>query len=118
MIRKIPFYGSSINFADLRRNVLETNNIDSPILFERGDEGEQVENMLAKANAETTLIKILENLNDREKVIFLYQIMKYFGYDITQESLAKTLNFSRISYISLWKRVKVKCEKVLKDSGF
>lgn len=99
----------------MRKSVLDTNNSDTPIFFDKGDNNLQADQMFSKVNSETILIKILENLNDREKIILLYQVMKYFGYDMTQERLAKTLNFSRISYIALWKKVKVKCEKVMKD---
>ena len=102
----------------MRKNVLDSNNSNVPIVFDKGDNGLQSEQMFSKANSESILIKMLESLNDREKIILLYQVMKYFGYDMTQERLAKTLNFSRISYIALWKKVRVKCEKVIKDGDF
>lgn len=102
----------------MRKSTLDSNDYDSPIPFDEGDGNSQSDQMFFKANAESTLLTILDNLDDREKIILLYQIMKYFGYDMTQERLAKTLNFSRISYIDLWKKVKTKCEKIVKDVKF
>jgi DNA-directed RNA polymerase specialized sigma subunit len=75
---------------------------------ELSDENEQMDCLYSQINAETTLLYLLEQLSDREKIFLLYQVMSMFGMNISQERYAKTLGISRITYINKLSELKRK----------
>lgn len=114
---KKPFvYGSSQNWSDMRTKTLDTNNSDNPMDFgesvEASDGGEQVKSILGDINAEFILLKLLSNLDDKGKIILMFQIMKGSGFEITQEDCAKVMGFNLKYYNSLIQKVKNRCIKI------
>jgi len=83
--------------------------------FERGDDGEGEDLLLSKLNADFMLIDVLMHLNDREKIIFMYELLKESGYGLSGEVCARTLSISRTTYIKGLKKVRAKAKKTLQE---
>jgi hypothetical protein len=115
------FYGTSRNWSDVRPRTLETNNHEGAMNFEEsveaGDGGAQTESLLSRVNAEQILLKLLTNLDDRGKIILMFQIMRGSGFDLTQEDCAKTLGYATKYYIGLAKEVKDRCIKIATEGA-
>ena len=66
---------------------------------------------------ELLICNMLYNLSDREKVAFLFLILKNDGYQIDNESAAKALNIPMRTYMTLTKKVKQKFHSYLVEIG-
>jgi len=82
-----------------------------------GDEGEQEEKMFSQTNAEMLITKINSSLSDRDKVVFMYLLLRESGYKLTHDECAKTLSVSRQTYMKLVKNVKLRAAKLIQDSS-
>jgi len=111
--RPIMFIPQSKNFSEFNTGVPEENNEDKPLEYEASDGGAQAQQMLSNLQADTLLLELLSNLDDREKIIFLYQVLREAGYNLQHEECARTLSISRGGYIIKIKKVKAKCLKIL-----
>jgi hypothetical protein len=116
MIRRRPiqYIPESQNFSTFSNNVPAEYGDDKPLEYEASDGGEQVENLFSKIQAEQILTSLLLCLDNRDKVILLYQILQGAGYDLQQDDCAKTLSLSHNAYVILIKNVRRKCVKILK----
>lgn len=83
--------------------------------FEISDNGAQANEMLEQQYGTYLLIDILSNLDDREKIIFLYQMIREFGYAVDHGTLAKTLKIHRVTYMDKLKLLREKLEIISFD---
>lgn len=113
-MRSIKYIPESTNFSVYTKNTPEENN-DDDLPFETSDGGTQVEEELSKLNGDQLLINLLTGLDNRDKIVLLYQVLREAGYTLEHEDCAKTLSLSRSGYVILVKNVKRKCMKILKS---
>ena len=114
-MRSIKYIPESRNFSEYEKHVSEANSDDKEISWEVSDGGEQIETELSKLNGDQLLINLLTGLDNRDKIVLLYQILRESGYILEHEDCAKTLSLSRSGYVILVKNVKKKCMKILRS---
>lgn len=90
---------------------------DSEEEFEKGDDGQYEESIYAQLCADQTILSILSFLNDRQKIVFMFQLLREAGYGLTHEDCAKTLSMQRVNYMFSLKRVRQKVAKIIKDEN-
>lgn len=104
-LRQIMMVATSQNFSDME--------LPDGEQFDAGDNGEAAEMMVSQIQADTLLLSLLRNMNDREKIILMYQILRESGYNLNHEECAKTLNITRERYMVVLKDVKKRAAKIL-----
>jgi hypothetical protein len=57
---------------------------------------------------EILFLDILSNLSDREKIVFLFCIVREYGHNIDHKSFAKTMGIVKESYMVIKRRVQQK----------
>jgi hypothetical protein len=92
--------------------VYELNQVDDPE-FDISDLGKEVDDLYDKLTLEELVLEILHNLNDREKVIFMFQLLRGDGYNLDHHSCAKTLHIERQWYMVNLSRVRKKVGLIL-----
>jgi DNA-directed RNA polymerase specialized sigma24 family protein len=110
--RKLLILPESKNFGDLNINLSE----EEKSAYDFGDDNRQTDEMVSAIQADILLLEVLFNLDDRQKVIFLYQILREAGYGLNHGDCAQTLSISRQKYMILLKEIKKKASKVLQSS--
>lgn len=80
--------------------------------FDRSDDGKEEISFYSKVNAEGILIQILSSLNDKQKIVLLYQVVRELGYDLTHEDCAKTLSMGRVNYMMFLRDVRKRAKKI------
>lgn len=100
----------SVNFSDL-----DVESESDELTYDTGDDGKQAEEMYDTLELENSIFQILNNLNDREKVIFLYQLVRESGYRLDHESCAETMHIKRQWYMTMLGHVKYKAKIILKE---
>jgi hypothetical protein len=103
----IPY---SQNFSDLPSLKKDNGEI---VGLDFSDNGREVDAIASALNADALLLSLLLNLNDREKIIFLYQLLREMGYNLNHEDCSKTINVTREYYMTLLKAVKDRSVKIL-----
>jgi hypothetical protein len=83
----INFTPVAVSFDDL-----ETEFEDGTLAFSPSDGGLQQKRLEDNIEYEEMVAQILCNLEDREKLIFLYELLRDSGYQIDYAAFAKTLN--------------------------
>jgi len=93
----------SVNFSQL-----EDQYEDNKASFEVSDNG--LESLRQEENFayEEMMVQILCNLDIREKLIFLYQILRDQGHNIDHGAFAKTVHLSRRQYMRALDDVRLK----------
>jgi hypothetical protein len=81
--------------------------------FDLGDNGEQAEGIISALQADFLLLSLLQRLNDRQKVILLYQVLREAGYNLNHEDCARTLSLSRKQYMFYVRKVKERSYKII-----
>ena len=81
--------------------------------FDAGDEGEAADMMYSQVQADALLLSLLSGMNDREKIIMMYQVLRESGYNLNHAECAKTLSISRERYMVVLKGVKKRAAKIL-----
>ena len=81
--------------------------------FDAGDQGEATDMMYSQVQADAYLLSLLRGMNDREKIILMYQILRESGYNLNHAECAKTLNITRERYMVVLKGVKKRAAKIL-----
>ena len=81
--------------------------------FDVGDNGQAVDIMISQVQADTLLLSLLQGMNDREKIILMYQVLRESGYNLNHAECAKTLNITRERYMVILKGVKSRAAKIL-----
>lgn len=78
---------------------------DSAMESDDGLESKRMENNL---EYEELVAQILSNLEMRDKLIFVFQLLRDLGYQIDHATFAKVLNMSRAKYMRILSNVKIK----------
>jgi DNA-directed RNA polymerase specialized sigma24 family protein len=65
---------------------------------------------------EILLMQMMNELNDREKIVFLLQIMRSDGYRIDHASCSRALHITLRTYMNVLKRVRTKVALMYKAS--
>lgn len=97
------FVPVSINFSELEKELDE----DS-VEFEPGDDCKQMNDMMDKLVYEEAVVTILSNLETREKLVFMFQLLRDGGYQIDHASSAKIVKLSRRQYMRVLDDVRMK----------
>lgn len=108
---KIPhLIATSRNFSEFEG--------EEELAVDFGDQNSAVEEMLSIVEADLTLLSLLSRLDNREKVIFLYQVLREAGYNLNHQDCAVTLAITRERYMVLVKDVKQKASKIITNNKF
>lgn len=83
--------------------------------FDAGDNGLEEENMYRVIQTDMFLFNLLLAFDERQKIVFLYLLMRESGYNLTHEECARTLSMKRESYMTTMRAVKKKAEKFFKQ---
>lgn len=86
---------------------------DKPEQF--GDNNQAETKMYSNITANVSVIKILSNLEDQHKIVFMFLLLRESGFNLTHEECARILSISRQSYMKLAKNVKIKAGKLIQD---
>lgn len=100
--------GTSKNFSDMKQPNGEP--------FDAGDDGEEEKGMFATLQADAYLLNLLVGLNDRQKIILMYQLLRESGYNLNHADCARTLSITRERYMILLKEVRQRSAKILQIS--
>lgn len=93
----------SVNFSELQME-FEENSQE----FEPSDNGLEQQRLQDSIEYEELVVQILCNLEPREKLIFIYQLLRDGGYKIDHASFAKTLGVTRVHYMRMLEMVRTK----------
>lgn len=93
----------TVNFSQLEQEFDENSRT-----FEPSDDGLEQERLNNNIQYEELVIHILANLDPREKLVFMYQLLRDGGYQIDHGAFAKTLNVSRRQYMRVLETVRTK----------
>ena len=104
-LRQLMMVATSQNFSEMELPDGEP--------FDAGDNGEAADMMVSQVQADASLLSLLLGLNDREKIILMYQILRESGYNLNHAECAKTLNITRERYMVILKGVKKRSAKIL-----
>ena len=110
----INFIPKSINFYELEEKEKSFNDNFNKKDIIGSDEGLAVEKMEQDIHFEELIIQMLYSLEGREKVVFLYQLLRDFGYQIDHTSFARTINLKRNQYMNILATVRLKTFLVVK----
>lgn len=97
------FVPVSVSFSDLEKEVQ-----DGTIKYEPSDDNLEVTRMEENLQYEEMIVQILCNLEDREKIVFLFQLLRDGGYQIDHGSFAKVVRLSRRQYMRILEDVRMK----------
>lgn len=111
-ILNIPIIPTSVNFS-VMNSAYGFNEDGEREEFDAGDDGRAENKIFSDIQAGNLLLDILFKMNDRQKIIFMYQLLREAGYGITHQDCAKTLSLTREHYIFLVGGVKKKAQKIL-----
>lgn len=78
-----------------------------------GDSGVCEKKMVDDLAMEQLILQVLYNLDEREKIIFCYQLLRDNGYQIKHGAFAKTIGINRQRYMVWLKRVRDKAKAVI-----
>jgi len=104
-LKTLQFLAQSYNFSEM--------NYPDGQSFDKSDDGSGADSMASVLQADAYLLHLLIGMNDRDKVILLYQIMREAGYNLNHADCAKTLSITRERYMVLLKNIKKRSAKIL-----
>lgn len=93
----------SVNFSDLQAEFEENEQEYDP-----SDNGLESKRLEEGVEYEELIVQILCNLEMREKVVFVYQLLRDGGYKIDHASFAKTVGLSRPQFNRVLEMVRTK----------
>ena len=102
------FVPQSINFSQLKKEAYYNNKDGKETEFDCGDDGFAIEKEEQSVDYERLVLQILYNLETQEKLIFMFQLFRDYGYQIDHGSFATALHISRMKYMKMLKMVKIK----------
>ena len=97
------FIPVSVNFTQLEKEMDE-----SDVDYSPSDDGLEVERLENKMQYEEMVRQIFYNLEDREKLVFAFQLLRDSGYHIDHTSFARILSLSRVHYMRILRQVRIK----------
>lgn len=104
-LRQLMFIPYSQNFSEMQQK--------DGTEFDAGDDGAGMDAMYSSLQADAALLVLLKGMNDRQKIILMYQVMREAGYNLNHADCAKTLCITRERYMVLLKEVKRRASKIL-----
>lgn len=97
----------SINFSELEKKTVESEkNEDRKVDY--GDGGLFSENLEQSFEYEKLVLTMLTNLPLKEKLVFVFQLMRDMGYQIDHGSFSRTISLPRLKYMKMLKTVRKK----------
>jgi len=93
----------SLNFSQLEQEVEDGN-----LSYDPGDNSLEKKRLENNLEYEEMVIQVLCNLEGREKLIFIFQILRDSGYQIDHGSFAHVVNLSRRQYMRVLEDVRLK----------
>lgn len=97
------FVPTSVNFSSLEKE-MEENDIE----YEPSDDGMQEQRVMDGIVYEEVIVNILCNLETREQLVFIFQLLRDNGYQIDHASFAKVVRLSRRQYMRILEDVRMK----------
>lgn len=97
------FVPVTVNFSALTPN--EDQDQDS---FAPDDGGLETRRLQTTLEYEELIVQILYNLDPREKLVFIFQLLRDGGYQIDHSAFAKTIRLSRRQYMRILDEVRMK----------
>lgn len=107
----LTFLPTAHNFSKIEANLPEGVELDDVL----GDKGVEANKLVDDFALEQLILQILYNLDEREKVIFCYQLLRDNGYQIKHGAFAKTIGINRQRYMVWLKRVRNKVSIIVKE---
>jgi len=101
------FVPVSVNFSELESMSMADNDDDCP-RYEPSDDGSAEHKMVDNLIYEEAVVTILCNLETREQLVFLFQLLRDSGYQIDHNSFAKVVHLSRRQYMRILDDVRLK----------
>ena len=108
--KRIKIYRGLTNFVPISVNFsqLERETDESEIAYEPGDGGLEAQRLHDNLQFEELVAQILCNLEDRERMVFMFQLLRDSGYQLDHGTLAKIVNLSRRQYMRVLEEVRLK----------
>ena len=97
------FIPISVNFSQLEQDME-----DGTLGYDPGDNGLEKKRLQDNMQYEEMVVQILCNLEEREKLIFVFQLLRNDGYQIDHGSFAKAVSLSRRQYMRVLSTVRLK----------
>jgi len=97
------FIPISVNFSQLEQDME-----DGTLGYDPGDNGLEKKRLQDNMQYEEMIVQILCNLEKREKLIFVFQLLRNDGYQIDHGSFAKAVSLSRRQYMRVLDTVRLK----------
>lgn len=94
---------TTINFSELEREMKENN-----VNFDPSDNGFERQRLDDSLEYEELIVRILYNLEARERLVFVYQLLRDNGFQIDHTAFAKTIHIGRRQYMRILDRVRMK----------
>lgn len=93
----------SVNFSELQKEM-----DDDEVSYTPSDNGMEERRLEGTLDYEELVVQILCNLEERERLIFVYQLLRDNGFQIDHTAFAKTIHISRRQYMRLLEVVRTK----------
>jgi hypothetical protein len=118
---KLAFIPKSYNMSEMDLNISDKNSVgiteqDTLMSEDLEDERDEQDSICNNVFADEVVVQILFNLKDREKVIFMFQLLRESGFEIDYGSAAQTMGIQRQSYMKMLSTVKKKAMIVATDA--
>jgi len=97
------FIPISVNFSELERSFSDDNT-----KFDPSDNCFNSKRIEDNMEYEEMIIQILYNLEERDKLVFVFQLLRDNGFKIDHGSFAKALKLSRRQYMRILKDLRLK----------
>lgn len=97
------FIPVAISFSQLEKE-MEEGEID----YQPGDDGLSEQKLLETIEYEELIVNILCNLDSREQLVFIFQLLRDGGYQIDHAAFAKVVHLSRRQYMRVLDDVRLK----------
>jgi hypothetical protein len=105
----LVFIPTAYSFSEIEASLPEGAALDDVL----GDSGVCDGKMVDDFAMEQLILQVLYNLDEREKIIFCYQLLRDNGYQIKHGAFAKTIGINRQRYMVWLKRVRDKAKAVI-----
>jgi len=101
----VNFIPKSVNFSELEEKYPID---DGEFSYDPGDDGLEQDRLIDSIAYEELVVQILCNLEPREQLIFVYQLLRDSGYNIDHSSFAKTIHVTRRQFMRIVASVRQK----------
>lgn len=113
---RLVFIPKSFNMSELLVSRSDDGENSTSPMEDIEDKDNEQEDITSKIFAEEVVVQILFNLQDREKVIFMFQLLRQSGYAIDYSSAAITMGIPREEYMKILALIKRKAGVIVKDA--